>query len=358
MVNGSLLMISRWTEKNKNVYPFKYEDGLRYLLPNRFKNRGRDWIMLSGPSSAREGFLYDRFNQAFPDMETYQEALSLGTIDDLMISLQYIEKVYGPNVLPKVLVLGVSPRFVANIPDKRPFILGINRYSPFYSVEQDADKLYLVQKKKLEGVGCRIRFFMFKQRARYRTTLATCLGLIINADLIKGNDQKKVTHVIDIHHSLVNKVLNNIIQFVKFNTSPYRYIDYPNVTEMEMRKRMHYKGSWWKDVHSWDPATDMKRTIKRLNDLKEFTSQFKIRMYVVNLPEHVASRELYDPTNYQRYIDLLIRSLPDLSFLNFREILENNEFHDMEHPNRIGAINLTDRVIEFILKENVKTSLL
>jgi len=133
-INVGLLTFSHWVESNTDVYPYQDEDWLRYLLPALFVQRGYNRIMLVGDSAVRENLLYERFNRAFPKMHTFNGGLSLGTIDDLLISLEYIKRVYGREALPRVLVLGISLRYVANLPEKRPFIAALERYSPYFSI--------------------------------------------------------------------------------------------------------------------------------------------------------------------------------------------------------------------------------
>ncbi len=354
VVSGGLSIVSYWAETYKNAYPYKSEDWLRYLLPNRFKHRGRDWIMLTGPSAVRENLLYDRFNQAFPDMDTYQEALSLGTIDDLLISLKYIEKAYGSDVLPKVLVLGVTSRFIANIPEERPFINAINNYSPYYRVERISNKWQLVPKKRWEGILSRIHFIMFKQQGRYRTAVAAALSMFIDKDSIYGEEQKEVMHMSGLSHFLDDKVFKRIKRFVYFGISPYKYQNLQPLTHSQIMNWLLDPNSWWKDVHSWNPEVDISSIIRNLDELEDFTAQYGIRMYAVNLPENIASRRLYDPVHYRIYLEIIQRSLKETPFLNLHEFLDRNEFYDIFHARVPGAIRITDRVIEFISNDKLK----
>ena len=105
-INIGLVTFSRWVESHTEVYPYRQEDWLRYLLADLFKDRGQNRIMLVGESAVRENLLYEEFNKAFPTMHTFQGGLSLGTINDVLISLEYIKQVYGRGALPQVLVVG------------------------------------------------------------------------------------------------------------------------------------------------------------------------------------------------------------------------------------------------------------
>lgn len=351
VVSGGLSIVSYWGETYKDAYPYKSEDWLRYLLPNRFRHRGRNWIMLNGPSAVRENLLYDRFNQAFPNMVAFQEALSLGTIDDLLISLKYIEKVYGVDVLPRVLVLGVTPRFIANIPKERPFINAINNYSPYYRVAERSGKYQLVPKKKWRGIVSKIHFLVRKQQGRYRTAVASALSLFIDTDSIYDEEQKEVIHTKGLLHFLEDNVLKRMKEFVYHGTSPYKYRLYKPLSQSDIMEWLLDPSSWWKDVHSWNPEVDIVSITRNLDELKKFTVQYGIRTYAVNLPENIASRQLYDPTHYRIYLEIVQRSLKGIPFLNLHEFLDSDEFYDIVHARVPGAVRTTDRVIEFILND-------
>jgi hypothetical protein len=174
--NLSLLALARWAEVYHNSYPWKHEDYLRCLLPTLFENRGPTRILLAGPSEAREGLICEQFDQEFPNLHAFQSAQSLGTFDDLLLMLDYVEKVYGPEAMPRILVLGITARFVGNIPKNiSPLAPAINRYSPFYSVEQTSHGSHLIPKNKWKGLVSRARFLL-KQQPRYLAAISTLLS--------------------------------------------------------------------------------------------------------------------------------------------------------------------------------------
>ncbi len=90
---SSLLAVASWAERDLGAFPFKKEDWLRYLVPSRFGLGNRGSILLTGPSTVRENFRYERFAEAFPDYSIWQGGISLGTIEDVTASLEYVEKV-------------------------------------------------------------------------------------------------------------------------------------------------------------------------------------------------------------------------------------------------------------------------
>ena len=174
-------------QSKSDVYPYQDEDWLRYLLPALFENRGYNRIMLVGESAVRENLLYEEFDQAFPKMRTFQGGLSVGTVDDLLISLEYIERVYGRKALPQVLVSGISPRFVANLPAERPFMSALELYSPYYGVEDTPSGPRLKPKSFWEGWFSWLRFVVFKQQKRYLASLSALARNFISMDSMESS---------------------------------------------------------------------------------------------------------------------------------------------------------------------------
>src|SRR5690606_23898714 len=112
-------------ESSGQLYPYKSEDWLRYHVAGLWTANGRPLMLITGPSTARENLLVERFQEAFPSHRVVQGGLSLGTLGDVVTSLDYLERVYGPRMVPRAIVIGISPRFLAEIPRDRPFAQGI-----------------------------------------------------------------------------------------------------------------------------------------------------------------------------------------------------------------------------------------
>jgi len=357
--------ISSWTERELDAFPFKQEDWLRYLLPSRFTDEGRDRIMLTGPSTVRENLLYRRFEEAFPEFSIYQGGISLGTIDDVTASLEYIEKVYGSRSLPNLVVLGISPRFIGNIPDKRPFSLGLDLYSPFYAARHTDAGIVLEPKSPVDSLKARLDFLTKKQPERFRTALLA----ILNDWLSDGNDTNFDPNAdmgrMTTRQELVNRLFKHplsasIIRNGQFNraldyeftqvlawlVSPYKYLlSEPRLAENQKRW-LTSPDSWWRTVYTWNPEETRTRTVAGIKRFTDFLNTYNIRLMVINLPERDISRELFDENNYQAYLDMVTESVGDAPFLNFREFLNPEEFYDSEHTVYKGSLRLTDEVIQ------------
>ena len=52
--------------------------------------------------------------------------------------------------------------------------------------------------------------------------------------------------------------------------------------------------SWWRQVHRWDPDANEKMIADQLRRLREFAENERIALYVINLPENIESRQLYE----------------------------------------------------------------
>ena len=86
----------------------------------------------------------------------------------------------------------------------------------------------------------------------------------------------------------------------------------------------------------------------RFGRLRDFAERREIRLYVINLPENIESRQLYDKGNYERYLALVRKNLGNTPYLDLREMFGPGEFYDVVHATLPGAKRVTERVIRFI----------
>lgn len=356
--------ISCWAERELDAFPFKEEDWLRYLLPSRFTDDEKTRIMLTGPSTVRENLLYRQFEEAFPQFSVYQGGISLGTIDDVTASLEYIEKVYGSRSLPAIVVLGISPRFIDNIPDERPFSLGLNLYSPFYAAHYTDAGIELVPRGPVDSLKARLEFLTRKQPERFRTAMLAVLshwlsgGEKVNLDPHADTSRKTGRQALldrMFKHPLSTSIIRNgqfkraldfeFTQVLAWLISPYKYL-LSEPRDVEKQKQwLTNPDSWWRTVQTWDPKKTRPRTTASLKRFTRFIKNHNIRLLVVNLPERDISRELFQDENYQAYLDIVTQSLDDALFIDLREFLASDEFYDSEHTIYRGSLRLTDEVV-------------
>jgi hypothetical protein len=332
-LNVGLMEFAGWTERRFSSYPWPSEDYLRVLLRSLYENRGEDRILLAGPSEAREDLLYERFDREFPSMRAYQGAQSLGTLDDLLLALEYIEKVHGRAAVPASLVLGITPRFVANIPPGvSPLAVALNRYSSSYRVESGPLGSRLVPKSWRQSLIARARFLL-KQPSRY----LSALGALGERALVAVAPPGRAA-----------AVTAALRRSVARHASPYKYHHLERMPPDILRGWLQDPSSFWFKVHGWDPSADGHLVRVQLERLRAVARRHGIRLFVVNLPEHRWNREGYRPGRYEAYMSLVRASLDGTPFLDLRELLEPEEFYDVGHATLAGATRVTERVVEFI----------
>lgn len=357
--------LSTWAERDLDAYPFKQEDWLRYLLPSRFSQPDKKRLLLTGPSTVRENLLYEEFEQAFPQYVVIQGGLSLGTLDDVTASLHFLEMAYGEQALPRLLVLGISPRFIANIPDERPFADGIDNYSPDLSASQGETGIQLAPRHFPASLYATVKFLIRKQPERYRTTMMAIAYYWIagNPSATRGDDGKTfLQRELDklFKHPAIARYLGNtrykraldydFTEVLAWFSSPYKYRLDPPIEVQGLVDWMDEPDSWWQDVHGWDPRATADRTEASLKRFYAVIQAHDIRLIVVNMPERAISRARYDSENYAAYLQMVSRQLGNAPVLDLQTFLNDDEFHDLEHSVYRGSRRLTSEIIETVIK--------
>lgn len=347
-----LQAISVAAERSGSVYPFKNEDWLRYQLPSLWPPDDR-LLLIAGPSTVRENVLYEEVQARFPALRVFQGGLSLGTLADVTLSLEYVERMYGPGALPRVMILGLSPRFLAEIPDRRPMEIGLDRYSPRYRVGRARpDRLRLEAKRAVDGTADWLDFLLTKQQPRYRSALSWWTAEVVGP----GASEALSDHVLEaepVRTVLSRAGLGRVAAFglegfARLIASPYRYRGREAWPEEVVAAWMDEEESWWRAVHGWDPTANAASVRARVDDLFAVACRHEIELFVVSMPERTVSLERYGDGYIEAY-DALVRELfSDLPLLDLRLFLEDEAFYDAEHVRLPGAERVTERVIRFV----------
>lgn len=362
---GLAILLNRAAERAEAAGAHPYlagEESMRLLLPSFVKGRRVD-ILLTGPSDAAEAFVVADFESAFPRARTASMAISAGTLDDMLLVLQYIEKVHGPRAAPRVLVAGISARAVANIPRRfgpskdadpyAPLVATLNRYSPM-AVESTPLGSQLAPKSAAGALLARLRFTR-KQQPRHRA------AVVSGAHRLVGHDPRAhsvhLPPMRDIRAPFTPEDLGGIVGYVKHAgatsficqwldayTSPYLYRFMARLPEWEVRAMVSQRPIYTR-VHAWVPERDRHIVRAQLQRLSERCAALGIRLYVVNLPEHRLHRERYARGEYEAYLRLVQESLGHVPFLELRELLNDAEFYDGSHPSAEGGRRITERVV-------------
>ncbi len=352
-----LLALATWTERN-GAYPFRAEDWLRYLLPSRLEQPANLKIMLTGPSTVRENIRVEMVEAAFPGANVFQGGISAGAMEDVTTSLQYIEAVYGSEALPDILVLGISPRFIAGVPDERPFRLGIDLYSPFFKIREQNGDFELVPKTFSEGLRSRAAFFAKKQPDRFKVTLLATLyhGLEMLPNGVKRADAllKLLSAVKQGRFGSDFDLASLPIPSFVDRISPYKYSWLqPWPTDLITRVASESTG-FWQPVFKWTPAASPSARA-RLEEFASFIDERQIRLLVVNMPEHPAISYLYE-FDYPDYLSLVADVLGTQRLADLRRYLDPQEFYDIEHSTTEGSKRLTSEVLD-LLKDRFSADL-
>jgi hypothetical protein len=348
-VAGALQLVARSIERTGEVYPYKQEDWLRYLVPTLWPTEGKPLLLLTGSSTVREGLLVEEFTAAFPEYRTFQGGISGGTLGDVLASLSYVERAYGAAALPAVMVVAFSLRFTAEIPTERPFAMGLERYSAHYRVPVTAPVgLELEAKPKLAGAIDHARFMVLKQHGRYETIRRWLVVRLVSPALDAQLRQSGLSS-----SSLARLLLPwrahqvGVRQYAAEQLSPYKYRGAGQAVRSMLMQGLDHGASWQK-VWRWDPAGEGAAVRARLAQLIAFAERHHIELYALNLPEGSPNRVRYAPGQSEAYRALLDTALDTVPLLDLRCLLEDDEFIDAEHAILRGARRVTERVLGFM----------
>ena len=343
--------LARQVESSNDVYPWREEDYLRFLEGSLMDGEGSSRIFLGGPSEAREDFIFQKFEEAFPGMEAYQAGQSLGTFDDLLLALEYGEAVWGHESAPAVLVMGITPRFVGSIlsDGRKPLAASITRYSPYFTVDTTSAVPRLVEKPFLDGLRSRIRF-IGKQRERFRAAIAG----VVNAVVDDGTPYERYLDDFPaIQAGIPSFVRSEGLQtsmsrLTRLYVSPYRYHHLEPWPVSRIQRWSSETDSFWYLTHHWNPTSDSALVQARFDRLNAYLERCGTRLYVVNLPEHPLIQRGYLPGYYEAYLGLVRSAVPDSTFLDLRTMMRAEDFYDAGHLTLESALRVSERTIAFL----------
>ncbi len=317
---------ARFSERYLGAYLWKDQDYLRLFSPANHVGRGRHRLLLYGPSEAREGFLTEEIARTAPGLEPYQNSQSVGTLQDGVVVLHYIESAWGRSAIPDAILLGVTTRFVGNLrTQSSPLQDGINRYSPHFRVVEGSDPPVLERRTFIESLKPRLALLSL-QPDRYRRGLFAIASRTATRAIPSLSAERRTWEPI----------------------APSKYLVGKYASEADTRKWLVTPGNFWELVHAWDPERDRARVIREVGLYREFAAKYGTELYVVNLPELSWNRELYQPGRYEAYLDVLKEALGPTPFLDLRLFLPDDLFFDDAHPTWAGAIRVSKKVGEFI----------
>jgi hypothetical protein len=317
---------ARFSERYLGAYLWKEQDYLRLFSPANHAGRGRHRLLIYGPSEAREGLLPGEIGRVTTGLQPYQNSQSVGTLEDGLVVLRYIEAAYGRPAIPDVILLGVTTRFAGNLRTRpSPLWEGIDKYSPDYRVDASTRPPVLVPRSFRESIEPRIALLAL-QPDRYRRGLFA----------IFSRTATWLVPSLAGHRRMWEPI------------SPSKYLVGKYASEQATRKWLSAKGNFWELVHDWDPERDRDRVTRELRMYRDFADRYGAELYVVNLPELSWNRELYKPGRYEAYLDVVRDAIGSTPFLDLRTFLPDAQFFDDAHPTWEGAVRVSREVGTFI----------
>lgn len=317
---------ARFAERHLGAYLWKEQDYLRLFSPSNHVDRGRDRLLIYGPSEAREGLLPEEIARVTPGFEPYQNSQSIGTLEDGLVVLNYIERAYGRSATPDAILLGITTRFIGDIRTQpSPLFRGIDKYSPHFKIVEGTHPPGLAPKSALESARAHWDLLSL-QPDRYRRGLfAIASGLATKAMPSLSAEPR-----------------------IWMPIAPAKYLPGTPWPAEATKAWLVEPGNFWEAVHAWDPERDRERVTRELRMLLEYTSRHGIQLFVVNLPELSWNRDLYQPGRYEAYLAIVKTALGETPFLDLRTFLTDDEFFDDAHPNWTAGIRVSKHVATFI----------
>jgi hypothetical protein len=343
LLTAGLQLACRHLEADRGVYTFWHEDYLRLMLPHLYEGRGNGRIFLAGSSEAREAFLVERFAPAFPGEAPFAGGMNGSSLSDFLLSMDYIGRNYGGGAVPRVIVLGITPRYVSDIeagfdaadPEvySSPMVPAIDRYSPSDRVESSSGEPRLVPKSAAGGLAARLRF-LGKQQARYRAVLAYLAATALpDSGTTRGLGRRAAQRL-----------------------RPYRVNFLPALPDKAKVAAIRNDSKTWRRVFGWEPAADEGRIRRQFAAIRSFARWNGVELYVVNLPELVWARDAYDPGRYAAYRRVVAEALAETPFLDLRECVPPEGFQDTDHVTYAAAERVSDRVVAFIKAQRARAA--
>jgi hypothetical protein len=336
---------------------------MRLLLPT-VHGRAEKGALLLGPSAIGEDFLYEDLERQW-GMSVRSGSLSMGTVDDCYLFLSYIERAYGPQALPRRLVLGMQPRVLANLPrlfgsktNPKAFVFlisFIDRYSTRFRAQMGELGTELVAKTAPEKAVAWLRFYLTKQQPRYRAGVLALIEHSLDPDVLKVGFQQDIPDFSEnIRWPLTRLNIRTTISFVRdvgparatrlwlraYRTA-YHGMFVERVSDAEIREIVAHDEM----AFAWHPRDEEAMVSMQLDRLARLVERNGIELIVVHLPEYSAVRAGYDPDKFAAYREVLEQRLPTARFVDLWSTIPDELFFDEVHLKYEGARRATNLLV-------------
>jgi hypothetical protein len=324
LVSASGEWLARQVESRLDAHLWRYEEWMQLMSSARYAHDDEERILVIGPSEAREAFWPQPFREVLNGARLVNDSLSLSTFEDAITQLEYIEKVYGRGSAGDLILVAVTPRFLQGYipPGERPLPIVLDRYSPYYALDETVEPQALVPKNAFASLVSRLRL-AGHSGARYTKALRAVL--LAARTRASGGDIEAA--------------------FRQYSLVGARFYE-----EGPRDKRQYYDvvkaGSGLNPpLRSMDPYSRRDAIVRDFDRLRAFASRNDARIFVVNLPEGGWARKyFYDPGVAEAYAAVLREAVGELPFLDLREALADDGFVDWVHPTMKASMELSRRV--------------
>jgi hypothetical protein len=319
--------LASYAETNWGVFLWRGEEWMELFDPKVYVGRGAGRVMVIGPSESREALVPAPFEAVLSGFELFNDSMSFSTLEDGISQLEYIERVYGADAFPELLILAVTQRYVLDFaPGDRPLPVAIDKYSSALWLDESVEPQRLVPKHLGASLLARLRLAGHGS-GRFRDAIAA-----LRARLKHGSEADWGK-------------LAASMQLV-----PYRY---------HHRKKIADPDFYWEDVANQRglyrklrdmPAEPLAESIAgHFERLRALAARHGTRVFVLNMPEAEWRRAFYAPGIYEEYQSVLTRAAGSLPILDLRTALPDERYFDTLHLDREGAYDFSRRVAELLV---------
>jgi len=350
-----------WAESDFATYPYRSgESSIRWTLASVF-GRSEPTVLLVGPSAIGEDVLYEVLENRL-GVRVLSGGIPNATLDDIYLGMDYIRRAYGPAALPEAVVIGLSPRVVANRPrhfgpepdvDRQRFIIdAIDRYSPLFRVVSTPLGSELQPKSAWERWKARTRFAVGKQQPRSVAALRAAIEAVSGGEAVRIGYQSRI---VPFDQPAANRLaltrgledglvgwrpaIHDLLSAVR---SPYETMFLTPNSAANIEKQ----ADGWASIYAWNPLDDDRLLRHQFERLTRLLDEHRIEARVVLLPEHPISRRRYRPDYHARYKRYVEGAFGADRVLDLEDILPEDQYHDQIHATYDGARRITEMIAD------------
>lgn len=323
--------LSHWAEAKPGYYLWRTDERLMLLSPAKFSRPGKGRLMIFGASETGEGFIDSVMKQKLPGLAVENMAIDGANFTDVLFQMEYLQSIYGPAAVPSDIVVGLTQRFVANIPipKTRLFREAIDKYSPGIT---DSGPTARVARKGFVSAAASWLEFRLHQTERYRCAMEALwieLASAVSPEWTRKHDLRSL--------------------LIKAKTWSRA-----RGTDSQIRALLTTLPHWRK-THAWKASDHRDAVEGEMKALIEFAKRYHSRLYFVNIPLLPVNKSMFAPGVYEDYLQVINAARGDAPLLDLGEFLPAADFSDAVHATGKGAARISVATAEFIQQHELGT---